>query len=89
MEQQQPRAEVIVASTLYLISSWLFDPSPCSCRLAAIVAHLERMMGMEGLDPVLRATALQLHEHWQRAATRSAQTAALEEAQALPHHTWH
>ena len=60
----QPRPEVIVASTLYLISGWAFDPSPCACRVRAIVAHLERMMQTEGLDPVLRATAIQLHEHW-------------------------
>lgn len=64
----QPRPEVIVASTLYLISSWVFDPTPCACRLKAIVAHLERMMEMPGLDPVLRATALQLHESWHRVA---------------------
>jgi len=62
----QPRAEVIVASTLYLISGWVFDPTPCACRVHAIVAHLERMMQMEELDPVLRATAIQLHESWQR-----------------------
>ncbi len=60
----QPRPEVIVASTLYLMSSWVFDPSPCPCRLQAIVAHLERMMQMPDLDPVLRATAIQLHAHW-------------------------
>ncbi len=64
----QPRPEVIVASTLYLISGLAFDPSPCACRVKAIVAHLERMMTMDGLDPVLRATAIQLHESWQRVA---------------------
>jgi len=64
----QPRAEVIVASTLYLISSVAFDASPCPCRVLAIVAHLERMMQMDGLDPVLRATAIQLHANWQRVA---------------------
>ena len=64
------RPEVIVASTLYLISGWAFDPSPCACRIRAIVAHLERMMQMDGLDPVLRATALQLHESWRRVAQK-------------------
>jgi hypothetical protein len=64
----QARAEVIVASTLYLISSVVFDASPCPCRVRAIVAHLERMMQMDGLDPVLRATAIQLHASWQRVA---------------------
>ena len=64
------RPEVIVASTLYLISGWAFDPSPCACRVRAIVAHLERMMDMAGLDPVLRATALQLHESWHRVAQK-------------------
>ena len=64
----QPRPEVIVASTLYLISGWIFDPSPCACRVRAIVAHLERMMQTDGLDPVLRATAIQLHESWKRVA---------------------
>jgi hypothetical protein len=62
----QPRAEVIVASTPYLISGWVFDPTPCACRVRAIVTHLERMMQMEGLGPVLRATAIQLHENWGR-----------------------
>ena len=62
----QPRPEVIVASTLYLISGWIFDPSPRACRIRAIVAHLERMMQTDGMDPVLRATAIQLHETWQR-----------------------
>ncbi len=66
----QARPEVIVASALYLISGWAFDPSPCACRVRAIVAHLERMMTIEGLDPVLRATAIQLHESWQRVAVR-------------------
>ena len=67
---EDTRHEVIVASTLYLISGWAFDPSPCACRVRAIVAHLERMMQMEGLDPVLRATALQLHESWHRVAQK-------------------
>ena len=67
---EQPRPEVIVASTLYLISGWIFDPSPCACRVRAIVAHLERMMQTDGLDPVLRATAIQLHESWKRVAER-------------------
>lgn len=64
----EPRSEVIVATTLYLISGCILDPSPCACRVKAIVVHLERMMGLEGLDPVLRATALQLHESWHRLA---------------------
>lgn len=62
----QARPEVIVASTLHLISGWVFDPSPCACRVRAVVAHLERMMQTDGLDPVLRATAIQLHESWER-----------------------
>jgi hypothetical protein len=66
------RAEVIVASTLYLMSAWVLDPTPCGCRVRAIVAHLERLMRMDGLDPVIRATAIQLHEHWQRVATQIA-----------------
>jgi hypothetical protein len=65
---EQARPEVIVASTLYLLSSWVLDPSSCACRAHAIVAHLERMMTMDGLDPVLRATAIQLHENWRRVA---------------------
>ena len=69
----QPRPEVIVASTLYLISSWIFDPSPCACRVRAIVAHLEHMMRTDGMDPVLRATAIQLHETWQRVERNLAQ----------------
>ena len=72
----QPRPEVIVASTLYLISGWIFDPSPCACRVRAIVAHLERMMDTDGMDPVLRATAIQLHETWQRVERNLAQSAA-------------
>ena len=64
----QPRPEVIVASTLYLISGCIFDPSPCACRVRAIVAHLETMMQTDGLDPVLRATAIQLNESWKRVA---------------------
>lgn len=75
----QPRPEVIVATTLYLISGWVFDPSPCACRVQAIVVHLERMMAMDGLDPVLRATAIQLHESWQRVATRLAASAPSDE----------
>ncbi len=66
----EPRPEVIVATTLYLISGWAFDPSPCACRVKAIVAHLERMMQTPGLDPVLRATALQLHDSWHRVALK-------------------
>lgn len=65
-----PRPEVIVASTLYLISGWAFDPAPCACRVKAIVAHLEKMMGMAALDPVLRATAIQLHESWHGVAEK-------------------
>jgi hypothetical protein len=81
---EQARAEVIVASTLYLISGWVFDPSPCACRVQAIVAHLERMMTMDDLDPVLRATAIQLHESWRRVAQR------LDESSApAPGRTWH
>jgi hypothetical protein len=81
----QPRAEVIVASTLYLISGWVSDPSPCACRLQAIVAHLERMMQMDALDPVLRATAIQLHEHWQRIARKvEAESEAAESSTNLP-----
>ena len=64
------RPEVIVATTLYLISGWAFDAAPCACRVRAIVAHLERMMDMAGLDPVLRATALQLHDSWRRVARK-------------------
>lgn len=81
------RPEVIVASTLYLISGWAFDASPCACRVRAIVAHLERMMDMAGLDPVLRATALQLHDSWHRVAQR------IDEAPVSPpvaaRATWH
>ena len=64
----ESRPEVIVASTLWLISGCIFDPSPCACRVNAIVAHLERMMRMEVVDPVLRATAILLHENWCRVA---------------------
>jgi len=74
----QPRPEVIVASTLYLISGWVFDPSPCACRVRAIVAHLERMMVTDGLDPVLKATAIQLHESWQRVEARLIANASVE-----------
>ena len=81
----QPRPEVIVATTLYLISGWMFDPAPCACRVKAIVAHLERMMEMPGIDPVLRATALQLHESWYRVARRMDDTPAPDEAVALLH----
>jgi hypothetical protein len=87
----QTRAEVIVASTLYLISSWVSDPSACACRLRAIVAHLERMMRMDGLDPVLRATAIQLHEHWLGIARKvGMDTIEAEEQAALAtQRTWH
>ncbi len=87
----QPRAEVIVASTLYLISSWVSDPMACRCRLRAIVAHLERMMQMDGVDPVLRATAIQLHEYWLRIA-RKVETEAVEEEELVGSATprmWH
>ena len=77
MEQSRP--EVIVASALYLISGWAFDPSPCACRVKAIVAHLERMMVMEGLDPVLRATAIQLHESWHRVAKQIGEPSVADE----------
>jgi hypothetical protein len=82
----QPRPEVIVASTLFLISGWVFDPTPCACRVHAIVAHLERMMVMDGLDPVLRATAIQLHESWQRVA---AKIEAPTEVPMHPERIWH
>ena len=72
----QARPEVIVASALYLISGWAFDPAPCACRVRAIVAHLETMMTIEGIDPVLRATAIQLHESWHRVAARIAEPEA-------------
>jgi hypothetical protein len=86
----QPRPEVIVASALYLISGWAFDPSPCACRVQAIVAHLERMMTMDGLDPVLRATAIQLHESWRRVAAKLASAAAeVEPPEATTAHVWH
>ena len=65
-----PRPEVLVASTLYLISGWAFDPTPCACRVKAIVAHLEQLMSADGIDPVLRATAIQLHESWHRVVVR-------------------
>jgi hypothetical protein len=52
----------------------------------AIVAHLERMMVMDGLDPVPRATAIQLHECWQRVAAKI-ETAA--EAPVYPERIWH
>ncbi len=81
-----PRPEVIVATTLYLISGWAFDPSPCACRVKAIVAHLEKMMDMAGLDPVLRATAIQLHESWHRVAEN---IDAAPEAQAVVTPLWH
>ncbi|MEO8936193.1 MAG: hypothetical protein ABI277_07225 [Burkholderiaceae bacterium] len=81
-----PRPEVIVAATLYLISGGAFDPSPCACRVKAIVAHLEKMMDMTDLDPVLRATAIQLHESWHRVAEKI--DAALE-AQAVVTALWH
>lgn len=74
----QPRPEVIVASTLYLISGWVFDPSPCACRVRAIVAHLERMMVTDGLDPVLKATAIQLHESWLRVEAKLIASASAE-----------
>ncbi len=81
----QPRPEVIVATTLYLISGWVFDPAPCACRVKAIVAHLERMMEMPVLDPVLRATALQLHESWHRVAREMDQaTEAVESPAQAP-----
>jgi hypothetical protein len=82
---EQARAEVIVASTLYLISGWVFDPSPCACRVQAIVAHLERMMTMDDLDPVLRATAIQLHENWRRVAHELEQPAPAP----APAPVWH
>jgi hypothetical protein len=82
----QPRAEVIVASTLYLISGCVFDPTPCACRVHAIVAHLERMMQMEGLDPVLRATAIQLHENWRRVVQK---IEAADEPSSQSHLVWH
>ena len=82
----QARPEVIVASTLYLLSSWSLDPAPCACRVQAIVAHLERMMTMDDLDPVLRATAIQLHENWRRVA-RKLEQASAEPAAATP--VWH
>jgi hypothetical protein len=82
----EARPEVIVASTLYLISGCILDPSPCACRVKAIVAHLERMMSMDGLDPVLRATAIQLHENWCRVA-REFDEPAHEPVEAT--HTWH
>ena len=67
---EAPRPEVLVASTLYLISGWAFDPAPCACRVKAIVAHLEQLMGTADIDPVIRATAIQLHESWHRVAKR-------------------
>lgn len=85
----QPRPEVIVASTLYLISGWAFDPSPCACRVHAIVAHLERMMTLDGLDPVLRATAIQLHESWQRVASRLVESGETDAVAPSPHRLWH
>ncbi len=85
----QPRPEVIVASTLYLISGWAFDPSPCACRVHAIVAHLERMMTLDGLDPVLRATAIQLHESWQRVASRLAESGETDAVAPSPQRLWH
>jgi hypothetical protein len=85
----QPRPEVIVASTLYLISGWAFDPSPCACRVRAIVAHLERMMSLEGLDPVLRATAIQLHDSWQRVASKLVDSAEDEAVAPVPRRLWH
>ncbi len=81
-----PRPEVIVASTLYLMSGWAFDPSPCACRVKAIVAHLEKMMGMAELDPVLRATAIQLHESWHRVAEK---IDASPQADTGSPHRWH
>ena len=85
----QPRPEVIVASTLYLISGWAFDPSPCACRVHAIVAHLERMMTLDGLDPVLRATAIQLHESWQRVVSRLAESGETDAVAPSPQRLWH
>jgi hypothetical protein len=83
---EAPRAEVIVASTLYLMSAWVLDPSSCGCRVHAIVAHLERLMQMDGLDPVIRATAIQLHEHWQRVANQIGDS---DETVAATNRTWH
>ena len=82
----RPRPEVIVASTLYLMSSCLLDPTPCACRVRAILAHLETIMDRDGFDPVLRATAIQLHAHWREVAERLAGTpSAAETAPSVLH----
>ncbi len=85
----EPRPEVIVASTLYLISGWVFNPSHCPCHVRAIVAHLEKMMDTDGLDPVLRATALQLHENWQRVARQLGEDGSSGAPPVESARTWH
>ncbi len=40
--QERPH---IVAATLYLISSRAFDPSPCACRVKAVVARFGAYVG--------------------------------------------
>lgn len=86
---EQTRPEVIVASTLYLISGLAFDPTPCACRVRAVVAHLERMMTLEELDPVLRATAIQLHASWQRVVAKLDEDGRAESAGGAAGRTWH
>jgi hypothetical protein len=66
IEPTAVRPEVLIASTLYLMSQCALNQI-CPGRAAMVLQHLSLIAKRDDLDPMLRSTAVQLTQLWSAA----------------------